>query len=58
MNTVEVDLETLERALDGDRLAAANLLASLPWWAVPEARANRSRALDHLGRTYTGRMLG
>lgn len=58
MTTVEVDLKTLERALGGDRLAAADLLGALPWWAAPEARATRSRALDHLGRTYTGRMLG
>lgn len=55
MTTVEVDLETLERALEGDRLAAADLLASLPWWAAPKARADRSRALDYLGRPYTGR---
>lgn len=55
MTSVEVDLETLERALDGDRLAAADLLTSLPWWASPEARANRSRALEHTGRPYMGR---
>lgn len=55
MTTVEVDLETLERALDGDRQAAVDLLASLPWWAAPKARANRSRALERIGRPYWGR---
>lgn len=55
MTTVKVDLETLERALEGDRQAAADLLASLPWWVAPEARAARSRALERTDRPYFGR---